>query len=81
MFHYVVMSTLETELQRVKQCVLEREEQLIARINLVAHLASKGIDTTEAEHRLKSLRETVDFLYEVLEHHEDMEETLQLSFR
>jgi hypothetical protein len=75
------MDTLETPLQRAKRRTLEAEEQLIARIHLIAVLASKGVDTREAEARLESLKQTLDFFYEVLAHHEAIYATLQHQYR
>lgn len=71
------MDTFETPLQRAKRRALETEEQLIARIHLIAELVIRGIGTSEAETRLKSLREALDFYYEVLAHHEAIAKTLQ----
>jgi hypothetical protein len=75
------MHISETSLQKTKRRTLELEEQLIAHIHLIAVLASKGLDTSEAESRLKSLKETLDFVYEVLAHHETIDATLQHQFR
>lgn len=57
---------LETPLEKAKRHVLEAEEQLIARIDLIATLASRGLDTAEAEARLVKLKQTLDLMYESL---------------
>lgn len=74
------MHISETPLQKAQRHVLELEEQLIARIDLIANLASRGLDTTEAETRLANLKHTLDSMHETLVLLQESRACTQLQF-